>query len=1567
MKNTTTRGQNKRQQLLLWLIFQVCWLPIFAQQGSTCSEPIVISSGNALTGVSISGAQTWFSFQANSASSVFKIIAETSGSEMIDSFTIYQGNCIELTQLGTSNQNLGGHELILTDLIIGQTYYIRLYTHPPFNSSVTVSDDDWNWSIPCACIVPPSSCERVCNGSFEQYNASPWQISQLNLACPWYSPSSSPDLYGTGGAPDVSVPNNIAGSETPHSGNSYAGFYAYGPGNLREYIHQQLSIPLQTGYKYRVSFWVSLANESRYGCNNLGIYFANGAISQSNNNPINVTPAFATTQVITNMFTWVNIVDTITAMSNFTHFCIGNFQNNNNTATGNANVNPASQFTSHAYYYIDDISIMLIPDSITAQTLPGVCAGNPTALQANYPNSPPQSYQWFPQGQVFPGNSQYNFIYPQLPSPQTYWVVADWGNGCTSTDTTSINVYPNVTVNAGADVTICQGQSHTLSASVSGGNSYSWSILNGNVLCTGCTTLSITPSVTTSYVISGINSFGCNDKDTITVSVLPAPLVNAGADITVCLGQPVSLNATVSGTYNQFGWVTNLSSVCNGCISVGITATQGLQYAIFTATNTLTGCTDTDTLFITLTQLQGVSLIPTLGYASNILCANVQYSVYGAPAGSQYIWSQTSTPVAVTGAVSGVGQYTANWSTAALTSASINCTVVAPDGCSAILSIPVVDSCCFPAPLDRSIVLNNSNSSTFLGSILAQCPTCTVSGNTVISPSPLAIAVHINGSFTIDQNLVLVNFGNIRMGTNAAVYIPGGKAFEMRTCTTTTYCGMMWDGIYAIGSTAAFKATQNTVLQQAKNAVVSSGGGVFTVENTTIRNCLKGIVVTPYSAAAHLGRVRSTTFEMPGTFLPASPALPTSYNKTLIGIEINRVSNITIGDATLATYQNTFNGIYKGIYAIASNTTVRNSRFINLPVSGSNPIPITGTAIHCEGQKNIPWQQAVNVGGTAANQRCTFDNLRKGIVVNLAHNVTFVNNQITNLTDNLFSWGMGVSVQNCLGRNINVSNNRISNQNSVTGFTYGIIATDVSGSTVNITNNRILQSANISNNYQQQKGIGIFVQNAIAAPVALNIFNNDTIRRFMYGVAVTNISNTSLGFVNQNRILIDKPKTAYTQLHCGISIMNCTMIKADTNRVIRTSSPNWNASDAPSVATNLRGVFITNSQGCVVSDNTFGGMGEGVHANGNCANTFFVCNVFQNSYRGFMGTGAVANSVLLPDQLFYLNAAYPTGNSFTGSVTADLTGSIRSQQPPNNTPINWYFSGSQPLSTLAIGSLTNGNQPISLINIPTQCSNPIFIAPTESLQREILAGSQMEIAESTVADEMTKEMSAKDAHRLLVEHPDWLYLNTAQDGDYQQFFTETDTTELAQANYAEIAALADNEQQAILQNGALGGSTDLTGNHKAVFEIYNRTWLRDSVALTAADSATLLAIALLHPAQGGDAVYTARVMLRLMVDDATGNYYNYRVASNTETALPVVEVFPNPANTQITITGHYLETDVIEFALYDLTGRLLTTAQLQTGNGTITVDLTQVLPGAYIYSIRVNGSISSSKQLIIAR
>ncbi len=128
----------------------------------------------------------------------------------------------------------------------------------------------------------------------------------------------------------------------------------------------------------------------------------------------------------------------------------------------------------------------------------------------------------------------------------------------------------------------------------------------------------------------------------------------------------------------------------------------------------------------------------------------------------------------------------------------------------------------------------------------------------------------------------------------------------------------------------------------------------------------------------------------------------------------------------------------------------------------------------------------------------------------------------------------------------------------------------------------------------------------------------------------------------------------------------------------------------------------------------------------------------------------------------------------------------------------------------------------------------------------------------------------------------------------------------------------------------------------------------------------MLPIALQHPAQGGEAVYTARVMLGITVDDATGNY-TYRLAEPETIPVIAADVFPNPTATQVTVKGNFNEADVLTFTLFDLSGRMVTNQQLPAGNSTINVDLSTLQPGAYLYQITVNRVMVQSERLVIAR
>ena len=68
--------------------------------------------------------------------------------------------------------------------------------------------------------------------------------------------------------------------------------------------------------------------------------------------------------------------------------------------------------------------------------------------------------------------------------------------------------------------------------------------------------VAFTPASSTTYTVTGTTS-GCTMTDQVTITVNPLPVVNAGADQTVCNGTSVTLTATGATTYTWDNGVTN--------------------------------------------------------------------------------------------------------------------------------------------------------------------------------------------------------------------------------------------------------------------------------------------------------------------------------------------------------------------------------------------------------------------------------------------------------------------------------------------------------------------------------------------------------------------------------------------------------------------------------------------------------------------------------------------------------------------------------------------------------------------------------------------------------------------------------------------------------------------------------------------------------------------------------------------------------------------------------------------------------------------------------------------------
>lgn len=111
---------------------------------------------------------------------------------------------------------------------------------------------------------------------------------------------------------------------------------------------------------------------------------------------------------------------------------------------------------------------------------------------------------------------------------------------CVITDTVTINVsLMNTTVSP--DTAVCDGQSVNLSAT--GGENYVWTPSQDVILPTSPNTVAA-PKATTTFTITIIDSVGCRDDKTTTVTINPLPVVDAGPDENILIGQSVTLNGS---------------------------------------------------------------------------------------------------------------------------------------------------------------------------------------------------------------------------------------------------------------------------------------------------------------------------------------------------------------------------------------------------------------------------------------------------------------------------------------------------------------------------------------------------------------------------------------------------------------------------------------------------------------------------------------------------------------------------------------------------------------------------------------------------------------------------------------------------------------------------------------------------------------------------------------------------------------------------------------------------------------------------------------------------------------
>jgi hypothetical protein len=223
----------------------------------------------------------------------------------------------------------------------------------------------------------------VSNPSFEEHTQCPENISSIYLAVPWTNTGggSTPDYFHSCCPPEivppdtfprVGLPDNVFGFQHAHTGESYTGIYVYnGPNQeeLREYLQVELAQPIYAGVRYRVSFYVSLADKFQHAVGTLGAYFTNAPVINDDWGVYEVEPQIESDgdMVFNDKENWILIEDTFNSRyGGERYMLIGNFRIDSESNVTFVD-SGATNTHNRSYYYIDDVSVIAldsIPNSI---------------------------------------------------------------------------------------------------------------------------------------------------------------------------------------------------------------------------------------------------------------------------------------------------------------------------------------------------------------------------------------------------------------------------------------------------------------------------------------------------------------------------------------------------------------------------------------------------------------------------------------------------------------------------------------------------------------------------------------------------------------------------------------------------------------------------------------------------------------------------------------------------------------------------------------------------------------------------------------------------------------------------------------------------------------------------------------------------------------------------------------------------------------------------------------------------------------------------------------------------
>jgi hypothetical protein len=1474
--------------------------------------------------------ETWFKFPGRSDSAFIKLSTFITGfKNRINKIELYKGmSCGSLAFLSkdsleaTSDSVLQIHagNFVSTDtLYIKATYIVNSLCPSCPNTNLVLRMQVWPLNAaPCALCTTQTGCNLVCNGNFETFNGiqNPLVNGNIMDACGWTDLTRGTCDYFHSASPNPwrSVPCNVFGNQDPvlvTGGNGYAGFSSTPVivDDYAEIMKTKLLTPLSANTTYTVSFDLSLAELSPFNAGEVGVYFfddpANiSAAIVNSDDHANLSPTYTVNTSGLSTMGWVTYTLTYST-----------------TAT--------------------NIQWMAI-GGFTNSYSPRLCTGV----------GPCTTYTC--------GTSQSAYIY---------------------IDNISVTGINNTTYT----VTGCAGFPNVLTSQLNA----PWSWYNG------ATTQSITSTYTTGsgFIVNGTTTNGCPAKETFWINgVSPDESITvtppgAGSSIAACAGQPIVFTASgLSAPAPTYSWYnTNTGSQylpplaplqgTGTTYTYTPTASPSLQYVTAFGYSP-NGCGVIKTVAINIVPTPTA----TINTSNLSMCSTSNligtYTAVPQSPGVTYTWSVTinGTPVPFTPAPNGQS-ITVDWSSyLGSTSNAQVCLTVSAQGCASSNACVTVVPCCIPAPEYK--VLSGSQDP-------ANPTVLTTASFPGIGAANANSSVALSGYFEISGT---VSFSQMRfaMGAGTRITVPSGAGLILSECHFFG-CSQMWDGVYAAGGNNVVFQKRN-LFEDAMNALVVQGNAqAVTVKDVFFNKCHIGVDFRT-STAASTSIVRACVFTSRNfnintagvnatsvylgnsgivlnyptsnyTFYSSANVLPPFFaSRAHIGVNIADHAGVTVGPVNAsASFRNVFDNLIYGIHGLNSNVYVLNSLFIYIqehctggfclePFQVSSCPP--GTAI-CTGsnpaiQGPTPRTTKVGVPSTGTiNYPNYFESDQYGV-----YNST---NRNLEARDNEFKIIDKIGIYNTLSSNylkigtivLGPSNTLTVTGNKMDRAQTGVHFNDNRNAIMNISSNEF-NWLNWSTTTTQQSVSGIIVNNAVVNTVGSLFINRNNIANLQKGITLTLQGYTGTG--TTNRVLVSENEIRYNQLqgstasvqHYGIGIFSCKRITVDgsngaTGQIIRVTTAASTLNNTATQRDLFNGVRIESSPESWVTDMNITNVPASIYAKGTCTLSDFWCNAFTGAYNGVY----LFPNTDLSDQLNLTSPYYhaATGNQW---ISTNAAGSkIEGSASP---AILWYYNPAGNYNPTPSANITGG---ITLVVADNPANACAFQTPPED-----------------PGDPNGRFAGSEETPKKTMDLPE-----TGTNSANARIFDDAPQLELYPAYLDSMGSEA-----AATYNASIVTESDVEVARKQVDEIHLRSWAQGIPYFAAEDSAYLCQLATEDPANLGNAVYSAQVM----VGECYGGDESARFidrSPETPQVIPVSrgKIYPNPNDGQMQAEFMLKDAEKGLLEILSLSGNKLSSYILNTGPNSFVIDESRLQAGIYLYRITINGSVTEIKKLIIVK